>query len=79
MSGMNIHVIICSVLTFAVMTAFAMLLQWLNAQWSVLGTAPIFVALIIIALAIWRWEKRHGSLLTPRQTDQSSQQSTPEQ
>lgn len=41
--------IIVAAITFAVMVAFAMGLQWLNARWSVLGTGPV-VALIGIAI-----------------------------
>lgn len=66
---MNIHVIICSVLTFIVMSAFAMFMQWVNAQWSVFGTAPIVAVILIAALLIHRWEKKNVSLLTGKPLD----------
>ena len=76
---MNIHVIICSALTFAFMTALGMGLQWLNAEYSVFGTAPIFALVIIMALLIRRWEKKNGSLLRPGRPDRPSRRSPPEQ
>lgn len=61
---MNIHVIICSVLTFIIMSGFAMFMQWVNAQWSIFGTGPIVGVILLTAFLIHRWEKKNVSLLT---------------
>lgn len=42
--------IIVAAITFAVMSGFAMGLQWLNARWSIWGTFPIGIA---IGIAIY--------------------------
>jgi CDP-diglyceride synthetase len=42
--------IIVAAITFAVMAAFAMLLQWINAHWSIWGTFPIGIT---IGIAIY--------------------------
>jgi len=41
---------VVAAITFAVMTAFAMGLQWLNARWSIFGTFPV---LLVIGIAIY--------------------------
>ena len=42
--------LIVAAITFAVMAAFAMGLQWLNSRWSLLGTGPV---LLVIGIAIY--------------------------
>lgn len=51
----TIEGIIIALITFVIMAAFAMGLQWINARWSVLGTLPIA---LVIGIAIYlhhRW------------------------
>ncbi len=76
---MNIHVIICSVLTFIVMSAVAMFMQWVNAHWSILGTGPILGIVLLTAFLIHRWEKKNVSLLTGRPLVPSRRQKDREQ
>lgn len=42
--------IIVAAITFAIMVAFALGLQWLNARWSILATGPI---VLVIGIAIY--------------------------
>lgn len=52
-----VHGLILMALTFAVMTAAAFGLQWLNARWSVLGTAPFAIAVIAMIIYLRRRDK----------------------
>jgi hypothetical protein len=49
--------IIIAILTFIVMTAFAMGMQWINARWSIFGTFPI---LLVIGIAIYLHHRALG-------------------
>lgn len=46
----SVEGIIVAAITFAVMAAFAMGLQWINAHWSIWGTFPIGIT---IGIAIY--------------------------
>lgn len=55
--------------TFAIMTALGLGLQWLNARYSVLGTAPFAIAVIIMIIYLRRRDKAQRAAALQRAQD----------
>ena len=55
--------------TFAIMTALGLGLQWLNARYSVFGTAPFAIAVIIMIIYLRRRDKAQRAAALQRAQD----------